>query len=186
VEEEVGSKILNVTDDGTLPGTYGAIPFDMEGLPTSRTPIIEDGVLKGYLHNNTTAKKMDESTTANAGLISPHPFNLVVEAGRGTRDELISGVDKGIYVTNDWYLRYQNWNTGDFSMIPRDAMFLIENGELKAPIKELRISDNIPRMLGAVESLGEERRWIKWWEVDTPTLSPSALVRGTKFTKSSM
>ncbi len=184
--DDIASSELSVIDDGTVAGSYGSFPFDLEGLPTKRTPIIEKGELKGYLHNSTTAKKMGVETTANAGLICPHSFNLVVEGGMGTKDDLISQVDRGIFVTNDWYLRYQNWNTGDFSMIPRDAMFLIEKGELKGPIRELRISDNIPRILGAVTALGGDRTWIKWWEVDTPTLTPSALVEDTKFTKSTM
>lgn len=186
VGEEVSSKHLTVEDDGTQTGTYGSFPFDLEGLPVRKTPIIKKGELKGYLHNSTTAKKMGTETTANAGLINPHPFNLIVERGKGTTEELISKVDSGIYVTNDWYLRYQNWTNGDFSMIPRDAMFVIKDGELDGPIKELRISDNIPRMLQSVEELSGDRKWIKWWEVDTPTLTPAALIKGTKFTKSTM
>ena len=184
IGEQVASDSITISDDGTLPGSYGSSAFDLEGLPVRKTTILERGTLKGYLHNSTTAKKMEAETTANAGLINPRAFNLVVE-GEG-RDDLISGVDRGIYVTNDWYLRYQNWTTGDFSMIPRDAMFLIEDGELKAPIRELRISDNIPRMLSSVEEIGKDKRWIKWWEVETPTLSPSALVGSTRFTKSRM
>ena len=175
---------LSVEDDGTMAGTYGCFPFDLEGLPVKRTSIIDAGILGGYLHNSTTAKKMGVETTANAGLISPRPFNLIAEGGKGTVDDLISKVDNGIYVTNDWYLRYQNWTNGDFSMIPRDAMFSIKDGELGGSIKELRISDNIPRMLQSVRDLSEDRKWIKWWEVDTPTLSPTALVEKTKFTKS--
>lgn len=186
VGEEVSSNLLTVVDDGTQAGTYGSFPFDLEGLPVMRTPIIDRGELKGYLHNSTTAKKMNAVTTANAGLINPRPFNLVVGEGEGTVEDLISEVDEGIYVTNDWYLRYQNWTTGDFSMIPRDAMFVIKNGELAHPIKELRISDNIPRILRSIKGLSRERRWIKWWEVDTPTLTPSALVGNLKFTKSTM
>lgn len=186
VGEKVSSRHLSVEDDGTQAGTYGSFPFDLEGLPVRKTPIIEKGELKGYLHNSTTAKKMETETTANAGLINPHPFNLIVESGKGTTEELISKVDSGIYVTNDWYLRYQNWTNGDFSMIPRDAMFVIKDGELGGPIKELRISDNIPRMLQSVEELSGDRTWIKWWEVDTPTLTPAALIKDTKFTKSTM
>jgi PmbA protein len=186
VGEEVSSRILSVYDDGTKAGTYGSFPFDLEGLPVKKTPIIEKGELKGYLHNSTTAKKMGVETTANAGLINPQPFNLVVEQGRRTVEDLISKVDSGVYVTNDWYLRYQNWTNGDFSMIPRDAMFVIKDGELSSSIRELRISDNIPRMLQSVDELSRERRWVKWWEVDTPTLTPTALIKETKFTKSTM
>jgi PmbA protein len=91
-----------------------------------------------------------------------------------------------VYVTNDWYLRYQNYATGDFSVIPRDAMFLIKNGQIEKSIRELRISDNMLRILSNVSSLTRERKWVKWWEVEVPTLSPSVLIDNINFTKSSM
>jgi len=184
--QQIASQNLTLLDDPTLKGSYGAFPFDSEGLPTKRKAIIDKGVLSTYLHNTATARKMNADSTANAGLINPQPFNLIVEGGIGTIQDLIAQVEKGIYVTNDWYLRYQNWSTGDFSMIPRDAMFVIENGELKSPIKELRISGNLLQMMSNISQVGGDKRWIKWWEVDIPTLSPSALISSTRFTKSTM
>jgi PmbA protein len=184
--QQIASQNLTLLDDPTLEGSYGAFPFDSEGLPTKRKAIIDKGVLSTYLHNTATARKMNIDSTANAGLINPQPFNLIVEGGKGTVQDLIAQVEKGIYVTNDWYLRYQNWSTGDFSMIPRDAMFAIEDGELKSPIKELRISGNLLQMLSNISQVGGDRKWIKWWEVDIPTLSPSALISSTRFTKSTM
>ncbi len=186
IGEEVASEVFTLTDDSTIPGTYGAAPFDSEGLPTRKTPIIDQGVLKSYLHNSTTSKKFDVESTANAGLIAPRPFNLIIGEGDRNLNDLISQVDEGIYVTNDWYLRYQNWRTGDFSMIPRDAMFTIKDGAIDRPIKEMRISDNILRILKNTVALSGDREWIKWWEVGTPTLTPAALVEDTKFTKSTM
>jgi PmbA protein len=95
-------------------------------------------------------------------------------------------VSRGIYVTNDWYLRYNNFQSGDFSTIPRDAMFLIKDGKIESSLKELRISDNMLRILGNIGELSKERKWIKWWEVEVPTLTPIALVKGMKFTRSRM
>lgn len=183
--QRIAAESLTLTDDPTLVGSYGSVPFDAEGLPTKRTPILEKGVLKNYLHNSSTAKKFGTTSTANAGLVAPHPFNLVVEPGDRSLEELIASVDKGIYVTNDWYLRYQNFQTGDFSAIPRDAMFSIKDGKLDKPIKELRISDNVLRMLSSLQGMTKERKWIKWWEVEVPTLCPAALIEGVRFTKSS-
>ncbi len=181
----VAAENLSLTDDPTIVDTYGSAPFDAEGLPTERTRIVENGLLKNYLHNSTTAQKFQTKSTANAGLIAPHPFNLIVEPGSESLEALISKVENGIYVTNTWYLRYQNYSTGDFSTIPRDAMFLIKNGKIAGSIKELRISENMIRVLQNVQGLTQERKWIKWWEVDTPTLSPSALVSKVRFTSSS-
>ncbi|MDD1746545.1 MAG: TldD/PmbA family protein [Methanomassiliicoccales archaeon] len=184
VGQRVASEGISISDDPTMEGTYGSTPFDAEGLPTRRNAMVEAGVLKGYLHNSTTAKKFGTTTTANAGLVAPRPFNLVVEAGPRSLEEVIASVEKGIYVTNDWYLRYQNFQTGDFSTIPRDAMFLIENGKLSRPIKELRISDNLLRMFSSIKEVAKERSWVRWWEVEVPTLCPAALVGKVRFTKS--
>ena len=183
--QEVASPSFTLLDDPTMPGTYGSSPFDAEGLPTKRTAIVEDGVFKTYLHNSTTAKRHGTASTANAGLIAPRPFNLVMSGGREDLDSLIRSVDRGVLVTNCWYLRFQNYTSGDFSTIPRDAMFLIKNGELAGSIKELRLTGNMPQMLRDLEGATRERQWISWWEVSTPTLAPHALIRNVRFTQSS-
>ncbi|HIQ29462.1 MAG TPA: TldD/PmbA family protein [Candidatus Caldiarchaeum subterraneum] len=184
--EAITSEKFSLIDDPTLAGTYGATPFDHEGVPTRRNTIIEKGTLRTYLHNSTTAKKFNTETTANAGLISPSPFNLIIEPGSKNFEELISNVDKGIWITNDWYLRYQNMRSGDFSTIPRDGMFLIRNGSIEKPIKELRISDNMLRIFRNILELSRERYWITWWEVDTPVLAPYAHVSSLNFMKSTL
>ncbi len=185
IGEKVASEKFTLLDDPTLVGTYGSAPFDAEGSPTKANKIVSNGILRTYLHNATTAKKYGTENTSNAGLIAPHPFNLVVPPGEMTLDELISSVDDGIYVTNDWYLRYQNYSSGDFSTIPRDAMFLIKNGELSSSVRELRISENMLNIFKNLEGSTSERVWIKWWEVDVPTLCPSVKVSTMKFTRSS-
>jgi PmbA protein len=183
---EVASDRFTLTDDPTFEGTYGARAFDDEGVPARRNVIVDKGVLRTYLHNSTTAKKFDEETTGNAGLISPRPWNLVVEPGNETFEELIAEIDDGIYVTNDWYLRYQNYQTGDFSTIPRDGMFRIKHGRIENPIRELRMSDNMLSIFKNIRNLSKGRYWIKWWEVDIPTLTPYAVVEDLNFTKSTM
>jgi len=184
--QEVSSKIFSLVDDPTIPKTYGSVPFDDEGVPTRRNVIIDRGVLKTYLHNSTTAKKFGAETTANAGLIVPTPFNLIVEGGGKSFEKLLSSIDDGIYVTNDWYLRYQNYRTGDFSTIPRDGLFRIKRGSIESSIKGLRISDNMLRILSGIRELGRERYWISWWEVETPVYAPHAIIEKVNFTKSTI
>jgi len=188
--DKIGSRVasskLTLIDDPTVADSYGARAFDDEGVPTRRNIIIEKGILKGYLHNSATAKKFGVETTGNAGLISPHPWNLIVEPGEKSFEEILSEIDRGIYVTNDWYLRYQNYRTGDFSTIPRDGMFLIREGVLSSSIRELRISDNMLRILKNIQEISRMRIWVKWWEVDIPTLAPYVVVEDLNFTKSTM
>lgn len=186
IGKDVASKKFTLVDDPTLPGSIGARAFDDEGVPTKRNIIIDGGILRTYLHNSITAKKFGVETTGNAGIIVPYPWNLVVEPGNKSFDELLSEVDDGIYVTNDWYLRYQNYRTGDFSTLPRDGMFRIKRGEIISPIRELRISDNMLRVLQNIVDLSRFRMWIKWWEVEIPTLAPFALVGEMNFTKPTM
>jgi len=187
---KMGSQIacdkLSLIDDPTIVGSLGARAFDDEGVPTRRNVIIENGILRSYLHNSFTAKKYGVETTGNAGLISPHPWNLIVEPGERSFEELLAEIDEGIYVTNDWYLRYQNYRTGDFSTIPRDGMFLIRNGTLSSSIRELRISDNMLRILRNIREISRTRTWVKWWEVEIPTLTPHVVVEDLNFTKSTM
>jgi PmbA protein len=182
--EKVASPAFSVYDDPTMVDTFGSVAFDAEGLPTRRTPIIENGLFKSYLHNTTTAHKHGTVSTSNAGLISPRPFNLVVDPGAKNLESLIGSVDRGILVTNCWYLRYQNYATGDFSTIPRDAMFLIKNGELAGSVRDLRISGNMLNMMRNYEGATSTRKWVRWWEVTTPTFAPYGLVRDVSFTQS--
>ena len=98
-------------------------------------------------------------------------------------DEMIKETRNGLYVTNNWYTRYQNIRTGDYSTVPRDAAFRIEEGEIVEPIAGIRVSDSIPRQLDNIEFISSSREWIKWWEVDTPTYAPSMMVKGVHVTK---
>jgi len=184
IGSEVASKKFTLIDDPTLGDTYGTRAFDDEGVPAKRNVIVQNGTLKTYLHNSTTAKKFNVKTTANAGLIVPSPWNLVVEPGGKTFEEMLSGIDDGIYVTNDWYLRYQNYRRGDFSTIPRDGIFRIKNGQINSPVRDLRINDNILRIFKNIRDLSRSRLWVKWWEVSIPTLTPYAVIEDINFTRS--
>jgi PmbA protein len=168
-----------------VPTGYDSTAFDSEGVPTQRTEIITDGKLMTYLHNTSTAKRYKTKTTANAGLISPHHWNLVLEPGKKSREELIGQVKDGIYVTNIWYTRFQNYVTGDFSTIPRDAIFLIKNGKLSGSVKGIRITSNMLDILKGIESVGnaKESENIHAWEVDSSVITPPVLVKGVNITK---
>lgn len=181
--KEVSSNVLTLIDDPTIPGTVGSEPFDDEGLPTRRNIIIDSGILKTYLHNSNTAKKFGVESTANAGLIIPQPFNIIVEGGGRPLEKIISSIDDGIYVTNNWYLRYQNYRTGDFSTLPRDGIFRVRRGSIEHPLKNLRISDNMLNILRNIREISLEKYWIMWWEVEKPVYAPYLLVNNLTFTR---
>jgi PmbA protein len=188
INKKVGSSIINLLDDGRKENGYGSAKFDEEGVPSKTTAIIQNGVLKNYLHNTSTAKKYKTKTTANAGLIMPYPTNTILKEGKKTKEKILSEIKNGLYVTNVWYSRFQNYLTGDFSTIPRDGIFLIKNGEIVKSLKEIRISDNLQRILENVVEISNKPEWIIWWglEFQIPVLTPYVLVKNVNITKSTM
>lgn len=179
----VASSNLTLIDDGTLNDGLNSRAFDDEGVPTRRTIVVEKGVLRSYLHNASTAKKFKTITTANAGWIVPQPWNIVVEGGDLHEEEMLRELGDGIFITNNWYTRFQDYRSGDFSTVCRDGLFQVNDGEITQSLKGLRISDNLPRILQNIVSLSKSRQWVKWWEVEIPTLAPSVLVRNVKLTR---
>jgi PmbA protein len=159
--------------------------FDDEGVPTEMNTFIDHGVLKTYLHNASTAKMFKTKTTGNAGLIYPTPWNIEMEAGEASKDELFANVKRGLYLTNTWYTRFQNSAKGDFSNIPRDGIFMIEKGEVGQSLKDLRLSDNVLTMLGNISAVSKERQHVHWWgEADPPSLAPYILIKNVHMTHS--
>ena len=184
MNKTVTSDILTIFDDATLPGGMASTKFDAEGVPTQKTTLIRFGVLRNYLHNTSTGKRYKVHTTGNAGIIHPHPWNVVVDKGNLNVWEMLQELKNGLYVTNLWYTRFQNYVTGDFSTIPRDAVFVVQNGEITGAVKDVRISDNLPNMLRNLEALSEAREQILGWEVETPVKCGHTLIRNVNVTRS--
>jgi PmbA protein len=110
---------------------------------------------------------------------------MEMETGNVHKEELFKEMKKGLYLTNTWYTRFQNYAKGDFSTIPRDGIFLIERGEIKKSLKDLRISDNARAMLKNISGISKERQHVHWWgEADPPSLSPYVLMKNVHVTKS--
>ncbi len=185
-EGKIGKKVagenITILDDPTHPESIGSTPADAEGVPAKKTAIIEKGVLKNFLHNSSTAKKYGVQNTANAGLVAPRPWNIVLQRGNKSFDEMVSEVKNGMWITNLWYTRFQNYLTGEFSTIPRDAIFLIENGKITTPIVNIRVTDSFLRLLQNIAALGKDVQQIKSWEAEVPTFTPSLLVKDVEIT----
>jgi len=156
--EKVAAEKLTVIDDGTIPGLFGTSPFDDEGVPTRRTVVIEKGVLKNYLMNTYTARKLGMKTTGNAargitGNAGIGHGNLFMEAGEKSPEEIIRSVANGFYVTELMGFGI-NIVTGDYS---RGATGLwIRNGELAFAVSEVTIAGNLINMLQDLEYIGSD------------------------------
>jgi len=159
--ERIAAPELTVVDDGLMKAGLGSRPFDGEGLPSRRTVVIENGVLRNYLLNTYTARKLGLSSTANAsrgltGAPVVGPSNFFIAPGVHSPEEIIGSVETGFYVTEMIGFGF-NAVTGDYS---RGASgWWIENGKLAFPVEEVTIAGNLREMLPGIEMIGNDLRF---------------------------
>ncbi|HEX8817083.1 MAG TPA: TldD/PmbA family protein [Terriglobales bacterium] len=159
---KLGQKIagdrVTVIDDGTMVGGFGTSPFDGEGVPTRRTVVIDNGVLKSYLLNTYTAKKLGLATTGNAsrglaGTPGIGPGNYFLQPGTKTPQQIISEIKDGLYIT-EFLGHGANLVTGDYS---RGASGLwISGGELTFPVEEITVAGNLKEMFFNISEIGND------------------------------
>ena len=179
--KEVANSQVTLWDDGTLPNGLSSGSYDQEGHPTKKNLIVGRGVMREFLYNTSYAKKYDVKSTGNAGLISPEAHNLYLEPGKVSKEKMFDGFN-GLYIANVWYTRFQNYNTGEFSTIPRDGVFLVKDGEF-TPLKEIRITENMINLMKNVKTIGSDLQQIYSWEVATPVFTPHVKVKNVNITK---
>ena len=163
LNETIGAPALTIIDDNTMllptgAGGFGTSPFDDEGLPSQRTVVVENGVLRNYLLNTYTARKLGMKSTHNAsrglaGTPGIGPGNLYLEPGPLSPEEIIAAIPAGLYVTSLMGFGV-NPVTGDYS---RGATGLwIENGQLTHAVEEVTIAGNLKDMLRKVTAIGND------------------------------
>jgi PmbA protein len=165
--KQVAGDNITVIDDGTLvfdheggikTGGFGTSPFDGEGLPTRRTVLIENGILKNYVMNTYTARKLGMQSTGNASRsLASNPGigagNFFLQPGTLTPEQVIGDVKSGLYVTETMGFGV-NLVTGDYSQ--GAAGLWIENGELAYPVEEITIAGNLKDMYRNVSAIGND------------------------------
>ncbi len=149
LQDKVGQKVavnsFSLVDDGTLEARVSTFLFDYEDVPRMRTMLIDKGVLKSFFHNTYTAGILGVEFTGNAsGFLSVEPSNTVVSSGDWDAEEMIKSIKRGLMVKRfSGYIRPED---GVVSGSVKQA-FLVENGEVKHPVKECMISGNIYELL---------------------------------------
>jgi PmbA protein len=161
--DQIAVAHLTIVDDNTmlLPtgmGGFGTSPFDGEGLPSQRTVVVENGVLRNYLLNTYTARKLGMKSTHNAsrGLAGAPGIgcgNLYLEPGTQTPEQIIAEVRAGLYVTSLMGFGV-NVVTGDYSQGATGLW--IENGQLTHAVEEVTIAGNLAEMLKNVAAIGSD------------------------------
>ncbi|HZT41029.1 MAG TPA: TldD/PmbA family protein [Chthonomonadaceae bacterium] len=158
--EKIAAESVTLIDDGTLVGGAGSAPFDGDGLPTRRNVIIENGVLKMFQYDTTTARKVGggAKSTHNArrsynGVPGIGPFNLFLMSGNLTLEEIIAAIPNGFFVT-DMMGRGGNSVTGDFST--GASGLWIQDGALAYPVEEVTIAGTMEAILQGIERIGTD------------------------------
>lgn len=156
--ERVAAKGVTVVDQGDIAGRRGSLNIDDEGNPTQRTVLIEDGILCGYLQDETNARLMGMTTTGNgrrenyASAPMPRMTNTYMENGQMTPEEIIASVDKGLYAVN-FGGGQVDITSGKFVFSASEAWW-VENGKLQYPVKGATIIGSGPEVLKHVSMIG--------------------------------
>ena len=158
LHKKVCNEHINVVDDGTIPFNRGSVNIDDEGIPGQKTYIVKEGVLNSYLHDRISARHYGIQPTGNGRRESfrqmpiPRMRATYMEAGNVTEADIISTVKKGIYASSFTNGQVQI-GAGDFTFFVKDG-YLIENGKLTQPIKDVNIIGNGPRALADITMVG--------------------------------
>ncbi|MHA1772235.1 MAG: TldD/PmbA family protein [Candidatus Thorarchaeota archaeon] len=161
IGDSIAAPDLTIVDNALLEGGTGSRPFDAEGVPSRKTPVLEDGILKNLLHNSYTAQKDGVENTANAvrasysGIPNIGTTNFIVQPGRGTLDDLVAEVGRGIICRNTG--DRPNMTTGDLSAMVMEG-FYFEDGAIQYPVKNTLIGINMRDLLKRVMLIGSDVR----------------------------
>jgi TldD protein len=160
IGKKVAEPFVTITDDGTIPGMLGSINFDDEGVPGQRTVLVESGILRSYMHDRISARFYKVAPTGNGRresyqhYVQPRMRNTLMLAGPADPAEVIRAAGKGIYV--------QNVSNGEVKIGEGDFAFyvsqgrMIEDGKLGAPIKDVNIMGNGPKMLQSITMVAND------------------------------
>jgi PmbA protein len=162
---KIGEKItgdnIRIIEDPYDP-VMNAMPFDYEGVVKKKVPLIENGAAKGVVYNSYYANKAKAESTGHAlppnNTFGPYPKNMVMSPGNSSLEEMISSTDKGILITHFWYINYMNPMKTMVTGTTRDGTFLIEDGKIKSPVKNMRIGQSILEAFSNVEMMNKDRK----------------------------
>ncbi len=160
--EKIMSDLVDIWDDGLDPDGV-PMPFDFEGVPRQRVEIVQKGVVKSPVYDRITARKMEKTTTGHAlpptmRTLGPIATNLFMAPGSSSTKEMIRSTERGLYISRFWYTRLVHPRDCVITGMTRDGVFVIKDGELAYPVKDLRFTQSYVEALANVEVVGKETR----------------------------
>lgn len=160
--KQVCDKSINIIDDGTIVANRGAVNYDDEGVPGQKTYLVKDGILNSYLHDRISATYYNTAPTGNGRRESfrympiPRMRATYMDGGNATEEEIISSVKYGIFADNFTNGQVQI-GAGDFTFFVKSG-YLIENGRLTQPIKDINIIGNGPEALKEITAVANNNK----------------------------
>ena len=160
--EQIVDPRISIWDDGLSPEGI-PLPFDFEGVPKQRVDLIQEGVARGVVYDSYRAGKEEGKSSTGHALPAPNsfgpmPLNVFFAPGKGSLAEMIRSTERGIYVTRFHYTRPVEPKQVVITGMTRDGTFLVENGELAYPVKNLRFTQSYLEALNHVDVIGAEPR----------------------------
>jgi predicted Zn-dependent protease len=164
---EIGHQIMgpNVTiwDDG-LDSAGLPTALDYEGVPKQRVDLISGGVARSVVHDTATAGRAGTTSTGHGlpapNAIGPMAWNLFMAPGSSAKEVMVSGIERGVWVTRFHYVNIIHSRRGILTGMTKDGTFLIEDGRITRPIRNLRFTQSIPEAFSAIEAIGSETRMV--------------------------
>ncbi len=190
---QFGKQLVNekvtIYDDGLDPEGL-QVPFDFEGVPKQKVIFFDHGVARDITYDSLTAGRENKNSTGHAlmppNTEGPIPVNLFLKKGDSSVEEMVRGVRKGIYITRFHYTNVAEPMKAVITGMTRDGTFLIEEGEIKNPIKNLRFTESILKALSRVKAISRERKICSSGSVYgrrfvTGTVAPAVQIDGFNF-----
>ena len=184
IGQTVAADMVSVLDNGRLPGGIATRPFDDEGVPTVATRLIDEGVLQTALHDHYTATRDGTaSSTGNASRRSHASMptldasNFYFQPGHETPEEVIGGVEQGLYVESVMNTASINPISGDYSISAKG--YWIENGELSHPVNEVTIALSMQELLQNIKAIGSDLTFVPMMgALGSPTIRVDGVMIG--------
>jgi PmbA protein len=172
--ERLMSDLITIRDDATASEVF-PFPFDAEGVSTLPLHLIDRGVCAGVVYDTPTALRDGVTSTGHSlpqpNTWGPLPRHVVMDAGDTPWEEMVSSVSRGLYITRFWYVRDVHPLRTVITGMTREGTFLIEDGRITRPIKDLRFTQSIVDALAGAVQVSRERR-LELGEGESGVLSP--------------
>jgi PmbA protein len=162
--KRVGSELVTIVDDGKDPATL-PMAFDYEGVAKQRVELIERGVCRDVVYDAQTAARAGRTSTGH-GLPAPNPYgpfplNMAMDAGSASRDDLVSGLERGLLVTRFHYTNPVHPKLAIVTGMTRDGTFLVEGGQIVGPVRNLRFTQSYLEALAGTSAVSRDRRTLR-------------------------